>query len=96
MAGNIKFSTVQDEERDTMAGDLQGFDKISVCGTLFEMARTTIYHSEFLWRLIKDPPNSERSKKVSSRFGVYKFLVLREILAHSSNCHIADYANRDF
>jgi hypothetical protein len=26
-----------------------------------------------------------RSKKVSSKFGVYKFLVFHEILAHSSN-----------
>jgi hypothetical protein len=32
---------------------------------------------------------------VSSKFRVYKFLVFREILAHSSNAHISDYGNRD-
>jgi hypothetical protein len=36
------------------------------------------------------------SKKVSSQFGVYKFLVFRKTLAHSSNCHIFGCANRDF
>ena len=39
--------------------DLQGFVKISVRGILFEMARTTIYCSAFLWQLINDEPNSE-------------------------------------
>jgi hypothetical protein len=36
------------------------------------------------------------SKKVGSKFGVYKFLVFRELLAHSFNLYIFDYANRDF
>jgi hypothetical protein len=36
------------------------------------------------------------SKKVSSKFGVYKFYGFRENLAHSFNPHISDYANRDF
>ncbi len=31
-------------------------------------------------------------KGISSEFGVYKFLFFREILAHSSNAHISDYA----
>ncbi len=35
-------------------------------------------------------------KNVSSKFGVYRFLVFREILAHSSNPHISDYGNRNF
>ncbi|CAF1569114.1 unnamed protein product [Didymodactylos carnosus] len=39
--------------------DLGGFIKIFVRGTLFEMARTTIRRSPFLWRLINDQPNSE-------------------------------------
>ncbi len=36
------------------------------------------------------------SKKVSSKFGVCKFLVLSEILAHSYNFPIFGCANRDF
>jgi hypothetical protein len=35
-------------------------------------------------------------QKVSSKFGIYKSFVFREILAHSSSSHISDYANRDF
>jgi hypothetical protein len=38
----------------------------------------------------------DRSKNLSSKFGVYEFLVFREILAHSSNPYISDYLNRDF
>ncbi len=37
-----------------------------------------------------------RSKTVSSKFGVDKFLVFSEILAHSFNSFILNYANRDF
>jgi hypothetical protein len=74
MASNIKLSTVQGEKRDTTTNntidieesvdrkkkkdDLHGFVKISVRGTLFEMARTTIYRSAFLWRLVQDSRNS--------------------------------------
>jgi len=62
MASNI---TAQGEKCDTTADDiinieesadkkdnLQDFIKIFVRGKLFEMARTTIYRSTFLWRLI--------------------------------------------
>jgi hypothetical protein len=38
----------------------------------------------------------DRYKNVSPKFGVYEFLVFREILAHSSNPYIFDYVNRDF
>jgi len=68
MADNTKLSTVQGEKRNTTAGyiadiettrsDLEGFVKIFVRGVLFEMARTTIRSSEFLWKLIQDKPNS--------------------------------------
>ncbi len=36
------------------------------------------------------------SKKVSSKFGVYKFLVFSEILGHNFNPPILNYTNRDF
>jgi hypothetical protein len=36
------------------------------------------------------------SKKVYSKFGVYKVLVFREILAHSSNFRISDYQIETF
>ena len=75
MASNIKLSTVQSEESKTIDGDnsdiqesddkkkkrdkLQGFVKIVVRGRSFEMAKTTIMRSTFLWRLINDEPNSQ-------------------------------------
>ncbi|CAF3706375.1 unnamed protein product [Rotaria sp. Silwood1] len=75
MASNIKLSTVPAEDSKTTADDtvdveesndkekkrkkMQGFVKIFVRGHLFEMARTTIMRSKFLWQLINDEPNSD-------------------------------------
>jgi hypothetical protein len=39
---------------------------------------------------------SKGSKKVSSKFEVYKFLVSSEILGHNFNPPILNYTNREF
>ncbi|CAF1301957.1 unnamed protein product [Didymodactylos carnosus] len=75
MVDTIELSTVEGEKHDISADDtvgteestdnkkvkvdLQGFVKIFVRGTLFEMAKMTISRSQFLLRFISDPPNSE-------------------------------------
>ncbi len=35
-------------------------------------------------------------KKVSAKFGIYKFLVFSAILAHSSSSSVSNYADRNF
>ena len=63
MSQNIQSSTDSNGNCHTTAGftadQLQGFIRIFVRGTFFEMARTTMMRSRFLWRLIDDPPNGE-------------------------------------
>ncbi len=45
---------------------------------------------------ICDDFKKKRSKKVSAKFEVYKFLVFSKILGHNFNAPILNYTNRDF
>ncbi len=64
------------------------FDK-SIVGSIGYQGSFSAYSTEVL------AATFQWSKKVSSKFGAYEFLVFSEILALNSNPSIFDYASRD-
>jgi hypothetical protein len=61
---------------------------------IFDYLRVEPKHSSLV--LCQSPIDPKGSKKVSSKFGVYKFLLFSKILGHNFITPILNYTNREF